>query len=217
MQGTGSMSSLDHRLELLPFAVDDTPGYALTHLTRAHWSVRVWGRLGPFWADAFSLGLANARISIQRGFARQDGAGRWIADFLLSPGADAPEPSSLDLLSFVLRGPAADDGGPIILSHYALDGSPDVGPSLYLEVQGPDRLGFLGSLLRSLARLELSPREMLITTSEGEAYDRFFLKTISGAVPSEATRRLLQLTLETAVLGARECENALTIPSPAHG
>jgi hypothetical protein len=194
------MAALDHRLELLPFAVGDTAGYALTHLTRTHWSVRVWGRLGPFWADALSLGLASARISIQRGFARQDGAGRWIADFLLSPGAHAPEPSSLDLLSLVLGGPAVDDGGPTVLSHYALDGSPDVGPALYLEVQGPDRLGFLGSLLRSLARLELSPREMLITTSDGEAHDRFFLKTISGAVPSEATRRLLQVTLDAASL-----------------
>jgi hypothetical protein len=197
------MPALDHRLELLPFAVSDTPGYALTHLTKTHWSVRVWGRLGPFWADAFSLGLASARISIQRGFARQDGGGRWIADFLLAPGADAPEPSSLDLLSLVLGGPAEGDGGPIVLSHYALDGSPDVGPALYLEVQGPDRLGFLGSLLRSLARLALSPHEMLITTSDGEAHDRFFLKTISGAVPSEATRRLLQITLDAAVMISR--------------
>ncbi len=194
------MSSLDHRLELLPFAVGDTPGYALTHLTRAHWSVRIWGRLGPFWADAFSLGLASARISIQRGFARQDGAGRWIADFLLAPGKDAPEPSSLDFLALVLGGTATGDGGPIVLSHYALDGSPEVGPSLYLEVHGPDRLGFLGSLLRSLARLELSPREMLISTSDGEAHDRFLLKTISGAVPSDATRRLLQTSLDAAVL-----------------
>ena len=72
--------------------------------------------------------------------------------------------------------------------------------ALDLEVQGPDRLGFLGSLLCSLARLELSPREMLITTSDGEAHDRFFLKTISGAVPSEATRRLLQVTLDAASL-----------------
>jgi hypothetical protein len=54
--------------------------------------------------------------------------------------------------------------------------------------------------LRSLARLDLSPREMLITTSEGEAHDRFFLKTISGAVPSEATRRLLERTLAAARL-----------------
>jgi hypothetical protein len=208
LQSLRPMAALDHRIELLPFAVGDTPGYALTHLTRSHWSVRVWGRLGPFWADAFSLGLAGARISIRRGFARQDGEGRWIADFLLSPGTDAPEPSSLDFLALVLGGMVPGDGEPIVLSDYALDGSPDVGPALYLEVQGPDRLRFLGSLLRSLARLDLSPREMLITTSDGEARDRFFLKTISGAVPSDATRRLLQTSLDAAVL--RPPRSALT-------
>jgi hypothetical protein len=194
------MAALDHRTMLLPFAVGDTPGCALHHLTPAHWSVRVWGNLGPFWADAFSLGLASAGISIRRGFARQDGAGRWIADFLLSPGADAPDPASLDFLSLAVRAAASDDGGEIVLSHYALDGGPDVGPGLYLEVRGPDRLGFLGSLLRSLARLELSPREMMITTREDEAFDRFFLKTVSGAVPSEEARRALEEVLDAAVL-----------------
>ena len=197
------MTALDHRAELLPFAIGDDPGYALTHLTRAHWSVRLWGNLGPLWADAFSLGLASARISILRGFARQDGAGRWIADFVLAPGAGAPEPSSLDFLSLVFGTPAPDDGGPIVLSHYALDGGPDVGPTLYLEVRGPDRLGFLGSLLRALGRLELSPREMLITTRDGEALDRFFLKTLSGAVPSEQVRRILGGLLDSAVLASR--------------
>ena len=214
------MSSLDSRMELLPFALGDAPGYALTHLTRSHWSVRVWGRLGPLWADAFSLGLATAGISIHRGFARQDGTGRWIADFQLSPGAQAPDPSSLDFLALVLGPPAPGDGGPIVLSHYALDGSPDVGPALYLEVRGPDRLGFLGSLLRSLARLDLSPREMRITTSDGEAIDRFFLKTISGAVPSEATRCLLGTSLDAALLPRSvhpEGARALAMGLPAGG
>lgn len=197
------MTVLDHRTELLPFASDEAPGCALTHLTRAHWSIRVWGRLGPFWADAFALGLANARISIERGFARQDGGGRWIADFLLAPGPDAPEPSSLDFLALAFGATAADDGGPILLSHYSLDGSPDVGPALYLELRGPDRLGFLGSLLRSFARLELSPREMHITTSDSEAFDSFYLKTLSGAVPSEAARRALAARLETALIARR--------------
>src|SRR5262245_49563078 len=128
------MAALDHRAELLPFAADERPGYALTHLTRAHWSIRVWGNLGPFWADAFSLGLAGAKISIERGFARQDGGGRWIADFLLAPGADAPEPATLDFLALAFGSAAAATGGAIVLSHYSLDGSPDVGPSLYLEV-----------------------------------------------------------------------------------
>ena len=196
------MAVLDHRGAILPFAQGDVPGFLLTHATRHHWSVRVWGTLGPFWADAFALGLSSAQISILRGFARQDGAGRWIADFQLVPGKDAPDPASLDFLSLAFGAPSTPDASPVALSHYALDGGPDVGPALFLEVRGPDRLGFLGSLLRSLARLGLSPREMLITTRDGEAIDRFFLKTVSGALPSEEVRRLLGAWLETAAAAA---------------
>jgi len=193
------MAALDHRAELLPFAAGDDPGYAVTHLTQAHWSVRLWGALGAFWADAFSLGLSDAGISIRRGFARQDGAGNWIADFVLAPGPASPAPSSFDFLSLAARPPAARDGGLPALSHFALDGGPDVGPLLYLEVHGPDRLGFLGSLLHALAGLELSPREMLISTRESEAFDRFFLKTLAGGVPSDAVRRALEERLEASV------------------
>jgi hypothetical protein len=204
------MTALDHRGEFLPFAVGDVPGFAVTHHTRTYWSVRIWGTLGPFWADAFALGLSSVGIDILRGFARQDGAGRWIADFVLSPGEDAPDPSSLDFLALAFGAASSADGGPLVLSQYALDGGPDVGPSLYLEVRGPDRVGFLGSLLRSLARLGLSPREMLITTRDGEAFDRFFLKTVSGAVPSDDVRRALEECLDAATVGDRE---ALEVPA----
>jgi hypothetical protein len=193
------MPVLDHHSELLPFAAGDTPGFAVTHLTQAHWSVRIWGTLGAFWADSFSLGLSDLGISIRRGFARQDGGGRWIADFVLAPGPSSPAPSTLDFLDLASRPPGARDAGTLVLSHYALDGGPDVGPSLFLEVRGPDRLGFLGSLLHALAGLELSPREMLITTRDGEAFDRFFLKTTSGAVPSQEVRHVLEAALEAAV------------------
>ena len=44
------MSAFEHRTDLLPFAPGDAPGFAVTHLTQAHWSVRIWGTLGPFWA-----------------------------------------------------------------------------------------------------------------------------------------------------------------------
>jgi hypothetical protein len=193
------MPVLDHHSELLPFAAGDTPGFAVTHLTQAHWSVRIWGALGPFWADAFSLGLSDLGISIRRGFARQDGEGRWIADFVLAPGPASPAPSTLDFIDLASRPITARDAGPLVLSHYALDGGPDVGPSLFLEVRGPDRLGFLGSLLHALAGLELSPREMLITTREGEALDRLFLKTTGGAVPSQEVRHALEEALDAAV------------------
>jgi hypothetical protein len=195
------MTTLDHRGALLPFAAGDIPGFAMNHHTRTHWSVRVWGSLGPFWADAFALGLSSIGISILRGFARQDGAGRWIADFLLAPGAEGPDPSSVDFLALAFGAPSPGDGGGIALTQYALDGGPDVGPALYLEVRGPDRLGFLGGLLRPLARLGLAPREMLITTRDGEAFDQFFLKTVSGAVPSEEVRRALEEKLDAALAG----------------
>jgi hypothetical protein len=198
------MSALDHHSGLLPFAPGDAPGFAVTHLTQAHWSVRIWGTLGALWADALSLGLSDAGISILRGFARQDRAGRWIADFVLSPGPSSPAPSSLDFLALASRLPAADDGQPIVLTHYALDGGPDVGPSLYLEVRGPDRVGFLGSLLHALVRHDLSPCEMLISTRDGEAFDRFFLKTTSGAVPSQEVRQRLEATLDAAVIDVPE-------------
>jgi hypothetical protein len=193
------MPVLDHHSELLPFAAGDAPGFAVTHLTQAHWSVRIWGTLGPYWADALSLGLSDLGISILRGFARQDASGRWIADFVLSPGAASPAPSSLDFVALASRVPVAREAGSLVLSHYALDGGPDVGPTLYLEVRGPDRLGFLGTLLHALAGLDLSPREMLISTRDGEAFDRFFLKTTSGAVPSQEVRHVLEAVLDAAV------------------
>jgi hypothetical protein len=202
------MAALDHRAELLPFAAGDSPGFAVTHLTRAQWSVRLWGTLGPYWADALSLGLSDAGISILRGFARQDGSDRWIGDFALVPGPASPAPSSLDFLSLAARAPAARDGGSIVLSQYSLDGGPDVGNSLYLEVRGPDRVGFLGSLLHALAGLELSPHEMLITTRDGEAFDRFFLKTVSGGVPADEVRRALEARLDAALLA----QQSLVVP-----
>jgi hypothetical protein len=202
------MAALDHYSALLPFSCGDTPGFAVTHLTHAHWSVRVFGPLGAYWADPFSLGLSDLGISILRGFARRDAFGRWFADFVLAPGPASPEPSSLDFLGLASREPGGRDGGPLVLSHYALDGGPDVGPALYLEVRGPDRLGFLGTLLHALSGLDLAPREMLISTREGEAFDRFFLMTTSGGVPSPEVRHVLEGLLDAAVR-AREAQAAI--------
>jgi hypothetical protein len=43
---------------------------------------------------------------------------------------------------------------------------------------------------------------MLISTREGEAFDRFFLKTMSGGVPSQDVRHVLEATLDAAVLAS---------------
>jgi hypothetical protein len=197
------MAALDHYTELLPFAQGDIPGYVVDRHTQARWSVRLWGHLGPLWAGSLSLGLSSASINILRGFARQGGGGRWTAEFLVAPGPGAPDPATVDFLALAFGGQPPDDGGPVVLSHYALDGGPDLGSALYLEVRGPDRLGFLGSLLRSLARLGLSPRQMYISTRDDQAYDRFLLKTVSGGVPGEDVRRALEVRLEESLAAAR--------------
>jgi hypothetical protein len=206
------MVALDDTTRLLPFASSETPGYELTRTGHAHFSVRLWGHLGPLWADGFSLGLSQARISIQRGYARQDPSGRWIAEFLIAPEAGAPDPASLDYLDLALRDHGRDEAAPVVLSHCALDGAPDLGSVLYLEVRGPDRIGFLGSLLRTLAKLALSPREMLVSTRDGEAHDRFFLQTVAGQVPPDEARRALGRILEAARTAsrARSAEASLT-------
>jgi hypothetical protein len=192
------MPILAEATHFLPFATSDVPGFSVTRNTEAHWSVRLWGHLGPLWADSLSLGLSDARISILRGYARQDPSGRTIADFLLAPDAGAPDPASLDYLGLAFGAHGHDDAAPVVLSHFALDGAPDIGSALYLEVRGPDRLGFLGSLLRTLARLGLAPREMMVSTRDGEAFDRFYLQTVAGQVPPDEARRALAATLESA-------------------
>lgn len=197
------MAALDHRTELLPFSQGDVPGYVLNRHTQARWSVRLWGHLGPLWAGSFSLGLSSARIGILRGFARQDGAGRWTAEFLIAPDPGAPSPESLDFLALAFGAAPPDDGRPVVLTNYALDGGPDLGAALYLEVRGPDRLGFLGSLLLSLARLGLSPRQMYVSTRDDEAFDRFLLKTVSGGVPSDEMRRQLEGRLRESLEASR--------------
>jgi hypothetical protein len=194
---------LGNATRLLPFATSDVPGFTLTRNTQVHYSVRLWGHLGPLWADAFSMGLSRARIHILRGYARSDGGGRWIADFLIAPADAGVDPARLDYLALASGAFAAEEQAPLALTQFALDGAPDQGSVLYLEVRGRDRLGFLGGVLHTLARLALSPREMMVSTRDGEAFDRFFLQTVGGQVPPDEARRALARTLEAALVGPK--------------
>ena len=44
---------------------------------------------------------------------------------------------------------------------------------------------------------------MMISTRDGEAFDRFFLQTVGGQVPPDEARRALAATLEAARLASR--------------
>jgi hypothetical protein len=189
------MRALFDSFVLVPPSETGDAGFRVSPRTRSLYSVRLWGPLHPLWADRFTRGLSNVGLSILNGFARQDASGSWGAEFLVTPTPGAADPESIDYLSLTQE-PPPPHAPPLVLDGFALDGSPERGGLLFLEVRGPDRVGFLGSLLRTLSELGLLPREMTVVTRDGEACDRFLLATTDGRLPSDETRRALEEELE---------------------
>ena len=183
-------------------ASGDAPGFHVARQSAALHSVRLWGRLDPSWAGNLSLGLSLSGFNILGGFARRNRADRWAAEFIIAPGDSAPPPASVDFLAMSRVAHPEGHPGPVELTHFALDGSPDHGAALFLEVRGPDRIGFLGSLLRSLADLELSPQEMTLITRHDEISDRFLLRSLKSEVPTDEVRRALSRML-AGMMGAQ--------------
>jgi hypothetical protein len=163
--------------------------------TRSLYSVRLWGPLHPLWADRFTRGLSNFGISILNGFARQEHSGSWGAEFLVTPLPGAQDPKTIDYVSLTQE-PPPPHAPPLVLDGFDVDGSPERGGYLYLEVRGPDRVGFLGSLLRTLSDLGLVPKEMWVATRFGEACDRFLLTAADGRSPTEDARQALERALD---------------------
>ena len=193
------MRALYDSFVLFAVAQEGAPGFSVLPNTRALYSVRLWGPLGSLWADHFSLGVSALGLSILNGFARQDASGAWGAEFLITPTEGATDPTTVDYLALTRAEPLVRSPAPLVLEDYALDGSPERGAALYLEVRARDRLGFLGSLLRTLAQLSLVPKEMTIGTRDGEAFDRFLLKAADGRLPTDHTRQVLAATLDRTV------------------
>jgi hypothetical protein len=188
------MRALYDSFALFPGAEPKAPGYHVVATTRTLYSVRLWGPLHPLWADRFTRGLSNSGISILNGFARQELSGSWGAEFLITPLPGASDPAKIDYISLTQE-PPPPHAPPLVLDGFDVDGSPERGGFLYLEVRGPDRVGFLGSLLRTLSELRLVPKEMWVATRFGEACDRFLLTLADGRSPGEDVRQALELTL----------------------
>jgi hypothetical protein len=190
------MRALYDSLVSFPDSDPDVAGCRVFAKTRRLYSVRLWGPLHPLWADRFTRGLSSMGISILNGFARQEASGSWGAEFLVTPMPGASDPETVDYMSLTSE-PPPPHAPPLVLDGFAVDGSPERGGLLYLEVKGPDRVGFLGSLLQTLSGLQLVPREMWVATRDGEACDRFLLSSSDGSLPRDEKRRALEEALYT--------------------
>ena len=189
------MRALHDSFVLFPGAEPTGIGYRVSANTRSLYSVQLWGSLHPLWADRFTRGLSNLGISILNGFARQEASGSWGAEFLVMPVPGGADPEAVDYVTLTQQ-PPPPFAPPLVLDGFGLDGSPERGGFVYLEVRGPDRVGFLGSLLRILGEHDLVPKEMWVTTRYGEACDRFLLALSDGRSPSDETRQALEIALD---------------------
>jgi hypothetical protein len=180
---------------LFPASEPAAAAFSVFRKTRTLYSVRLGGPLHALWADHLTRGLSALGISVLNGFARRTPSGTWGVEFLVMPMPGAADPATVDYVALTGQEPSVPPGA-VAIDSYALDGSPEQAGLLYVEVRGPDRLGFLGGLLRLMAQEGLAPREMWIATWDGQAFDRFQLAAPDGRVPPDGARRALARALK---------------------
>jgi hypothetical protein len=180
-------------------SVLDEPGFEVRRAGDCLCNLQLWGRLRPSWSGTLAEGLADAGLSLVSGFARKIGPMRWLAEFELDCKEAKQDPLGLDYLELSARTQASGGRRPIVLHSYTVASSEKHAGSLYLEIGGSDRVGFLGSLLTGFAFLSLFPEEMKIATHAGTVHDRFFLTGIGRTAPPAQARQGLEGWLRSLV------------------
>ena len=162
------------------------------------YSLRLEGAFADGWCGRLSLGLSRARLSVVRGFARRIEGGGWVSELYLHAQEGGADPRALDVLALANAPAATGPPLPITLDGYYVDGSPESGPYVFLEVRGEDRVGFLGSLLERLRDAWLFPEQMSVETWAGQVRDTFYLRPArpGARLRSEEAARELALMLE---------------------
>lgn len=157
--------------------------------------VQLEGSFPTGWAGSLSLALARAHIAIVSGVARKTGPRRWTVAIVVRPQSERAHPERVDYLALAHRRSPLDTAVPIDVTSFAVVADDKTG-ALLVEVKGPDRIGFLGSLLDRLAGLALFPEDMTIETQDDLALDRFALKAPGGHTPSAEAHQALMALLE---------------------
>lgn len=145
------------------------------------------GRLEPGWAGMLSNGLAQRRVSIIRVEAARVTGWSWQSAIDLDFTSATVMPDTIDFVALSSRvSPGSVSAPPVVvLDDYLVERSTRCAGSLYLEASGPDRIGLLSSLLNTFSLFSLFPAEMLVETQKKRVFDRFWLKGLGGAAPSE--------------------------------
>lgn len=155
------------------------------------------GFMAPGWTSRLTAGLAQHRIGIVRGEAEKVTASAWQSSFELKSASFARNPLSIDYIALACTElPYDRTCGQIALLDFVMEPCSRHEGSLYLELRGVDRLGFLGDLLDYFSMRCLFPIKMTIDTFEDTAVDRFWLRGVGGSRPSESITTAIKENLE---------------------
>lgn len=168
------------------------------------YQLAITGFLAPGWTGRLTAGLAQQRIGIVRGEAERTSASNWRSSFELKAAPFAKDPAGIDYAALA----ALEVGGDrktnrIELLDFTLEPPSRHNGSLYIEVKGVDRLGFLGDLLDYFSMRCLFPVKMTIETVGEAAVDCFWLKGVGGAVPSDSITDSIRENLAQLVAASR--------------
>ena len=164
----------------------------------------ITGFLAPGWTGRLAAGLAQHRVGIVRGEAEKVTASNWRSNFELKTAPFAKDPLSIDYLRLAgTELPYDRDAGKIALLDFVMEPSSRHQGSLYIQVKGVDRLGFLGDLLDYFSMRCLFPVKMTVETVADTAVDRFWLRGVAGSIPSESITASIKENLEMLLIRTR--------------
>jgi hypothetical protein len=157
------------------------------------------GFLSPGWSGRLTAGLAEKRIAILTGDAEKVSSYAWQSTLLLK-AAPSVDPDSIDFVALASTEVTRHgSGAPLVLRDFNMDYGRHQ-DSLYLEIRGVDRLGFLGDLLDFFSMRCLFPVKMKVETQGDSAVDRFWLRGMGGSTPSDAIATALKESLARLIL-----------------
>src|SRR5262249_12442855 len=131
----------------------------------ALWRLSIWGWFPPDWCGNLSLHCYAARLSVLAAEAKRVRTSLWAGAFLLEPSARGASPRAH---AFVHRAPPPPTGvaKPVPISIEPLRVEPDAGGrAARIHVGGPDRIGFLATVLDCMASCGLYPHELSVRTT----------------------------------------------------
>jgi hypothetical protein len=186
-------SSRTRGTETAKFVRSSDSGFEMLKNEQGHYELKIWGKFPPRWLANLTSGLSDRDINIHRGAAHKVTASFWEGTLEVSPAAGGGFPESLDFIALTRDIHVSERADNIRLERFTVQRQEG---AFIVEIEAPDSVGFLVTLLKKFAFFSLFPVEVRIDTPSGRVRDSFRLKGIGGMAPSDASFHGLKTELD---------------------